>query len=499
MINSYALSAEAVLEALNSNEKGLTLIEVEKRLKENGLNTISEGKQKSLLRIFFDQFRSPLIYVLLVATLVSMYIGELSDGVIILFVLIFNASIGTFQESKAKSVMKALKHFSKGRAVTVRDGLEEEIDDALLTLGDIVVLRSGDKVPADARIINCQNLKTDESALTGESEPVEKENCILKEDTSMPDRRNMLYKSTLVVAGEALAVVTAVGKGTFIGSISTKLEAVDAEMPLQKKISDLSKIIGLSVFVALLLVFFVGLWRGLLLGQIIFTATAIAVSLIPEGLPVVITLILARGVYRMAKRNALVKNMQAVEALGQATVVAVDKTGTITKNELTVQKLYVDNKEFSISGSGFLPRGDIYLNDSIIESANHPEVLIAAKVATASSDASVAFRDDNTAEVHGDPTEAALVVFGEKVGFQRNELFNEEPIVFEEPFGYEHRFHSIVQKTREGFFMSVSGEPESILDRVSKIWTTHGERNIEKKDFEKIEIKIKEYAKNGLR
>lgn len=499
MINVHNLTEREVLENLDSNESGLSAAEASKRFKENGPNTLSEKESDSLFLIFARQFQSPLIYVLLLATGVAVMLGEISDGFIICFILVVNAIIGTIQEGRAQATMRALKDFSKGRAVVLRDGLEEEIDDEFVTLGDIIFLRMGDKVPADGRILLAQNLKVDESALTGESEPVTKNVGILPLETPMPDRTNMLYKGTLVVAGEARAVVAAIGGQTFIGSISDKLSGIESEVPLKEKIKNLSRSIGVAVLVAVLAVIMIGYLRGIELREVFFTATAIAVCLIPEGLPVVITLILAKGVHRMAKRNALVKNMQAVEALGQASVIAVDKTGTITKNELTIQKVFTAGKEFSIGGSGYVPKGDIYVNESVVEGANHPELLSLAKMSALASNASIKFLENGEARVNGDPTEAALAVFGQKLGFEKEIILSEEPAVFEEPFSYDKKFNAILQKIGSGFRLSIVGEPESLMLICDKFLSESGIREINSEYKERFVALIEKFSKEGLR
>ena len=490
---------EEIFAALGTNESGLSVEEAKQRLAQNGPNALPEIKEDGFLKIFFNQFRSPLIYVLLIATLIVVLLGELTDGAIILFVLLVNSLVGTYQEDKARKTLKSLKDFSKGRAVVFRDNLEEEVNDEDLVVGDIIILQSGDKVPADARLINTSSLKVDESALTGESVAVEKDVNLIAEKTLMPDRKNMLYQSTLVVAGEARAVVIAIGVETEIGQISEKLAHIPSEIPLKQKITELSRAIGIFIFLAVALIFLIGLSRGMELREVFFASTAIAVSLIPEGLPVVITLILARGVHRMAKRNALVKNMQAVEALGQADVIAVDKTGTITKNELMVERVYVDGKDFAISGSGFEPKGEVSINGMVVDSANHPEILIAGKTAAFTSSASVRFLEDGGIEIVGDPTEAALLTFGKKVGFNQNDLEAEEPKILEEPFSYERRFHLTLHKLKNNFLISVAGEPESILSKVSRVWSSIGERPITNQDRNIINDKIKDFSANGLR
>src|SRR3989344_1103842 len=244
----HSINITSVLEILGTKVEGLFKEEVEKRFKEDGSNILKEKRGRGIFSIFFNQFRSPLIYVLILAAGVVTFLGELTDGVIIFFVLFVNALVGTFQEGKAEQTLRSLKKFSKGRAVVLRDGIELEISDEELVLGDVIIIRSGDKIPADARIINLQGFKLDESSLTGESEPVFKTIDLYPKQTSLPERKNMIYKGTLCVAGEARALVVATGIQTMIGSISEKLALIETEMPLKGKIKALSKMIGLAVF-----------------------------------------------------------------------------------------------------------------------------------------------------------------------------------------------------------------------------------------------------------
>ncbi len=495
----HSLGVATVFEKLLTQDNGLSRNEAQKRLLENGPNALPEGREPSLISIFFGQFKNPLIYVLICAAAVVSTIGEVTDGLIIFFVLTLNSIVGTIQEGKARKTLKSIKQFTRGTAVVSRDGIEMELPDEDLVVGDIIILRDGDKVPADARLISVQSFKVNESALTGESEPTEKNIEILDEKTSLPERKNIIFKGTLCVSGQAKAVVVSTGINTFIGGISEKLSNIDTEMPLKVKIRALSRMIGVAVFVAVVLMFVIGLARGIGLKEVFFTATAVSVSLIPEGLPVVITLILAKGVYRMAKRNALVKNMQAVEALGQANVIAVDKTGTITKNELMVERVYVDRKDFKVLGSGFSPEGNILLSEKIIDPVNHEELLLAGKIATFCANASVELLENGEIKVLGDPTEAALLMLGEKTGYKKEELESEEPKVLDAPFDFKHKFHTTLHKSSEGFTLSVVGAPESIFKQTHYIWDEGSVRTINDDDKQEIDKKIKEYSSEGLR
>ncbi len=495
----HSESVDKVLEFLHSQNAGLSKVEAEKRLEIYGQNIIVEARPVSHLNLFFKQFKSPLIYVLIIAAAVVTFLGDVTDSIIIFFVLLINSLLGFFQENKANQTLESLKQFSKGRAVVLRDGLEMEIDDSLVTLGDVIVLRGGDKVPVDGRLLNIQGLKLNESSLTGESEPVEKNMEVYGKETPLPERKNMVYKGTLVVAGEATAVVVAVGSNTLLGSIAEKLKSIDSEMPLKVKIASLSRAIGIAVLVSVLIIISIGLFRGFELGEIFFTATAVAVSLIPEGLPIIITLILASGVYRMAKRNALIKNMQAVEALGQATVIAVDKTGTITKNELMIERVFVSDRDFKVLGSGFSPVGSITLEGNTIDASNHTELIFAGKVATYCASSKIEYKEDGSINIIGDPTEAALLVFGEKVGFHKDELESEDKQVFSTPFSFEHKFHTTIHKSQGKFLLSVVGAPEEILSRVHKYWTSNGILDLNPEYLKNLNEKIEEYSSLGLR
>ncbi len=495
----YAKSYSEVLANFNSTEEGLSREDVDVRLKEYGRNIFHPYKSDSIFKIAINQFASPLMYVLLIAGFVVLIFSGWTDSAIIFLVIILNALIGIFEETKSRNSMQALLNFSKSNAKVIREGVERSVSDEEVVPGDILVLRQGDKVVADARIISASGFRVVESSLTGESEPVEKNTDILVSDTELPDQLNMVFRGTLAVAGNATAVVVAIGSNTVFGKVAEKVSLIDAEMPLKQKIRKLSQYIGIAIFLCVTAFFYIGIFRGMPIFDIFMASVAMAVSLIPEGLPVVITLVLAKGVYRMAKRNALVKNMQAVEALGQASIIAVDKTGTITKNELTVLSVYINNKEYSVTGSGYDPKGDIIYKDEIIEVLNHPDLVFAGKIASLSADASISINEKGSAQVSGDPTEAAMLVFGEKIGFKQSEAMAEQPMVFEKPFSYESRFHFTLHKDGDRYLGIAVGEPESLITHISKVWTLDGETEISNKNYEDIEAKIELFGSKGLR
>lgn len=466
------------------NEGGLTQEEAKKRLEEYGPNKLPEAKVDSLAVIFLWQFQSPLIYILIAASIIVFITGETIDGSIILAVLLFNAIVGTIQEGRAQNTLRALKKFVETNAVVLREQRELVIPDYEMVPGDILVLQEGDKIPADARIIASNNLTIDEAALTGESEPVHK----MKQDT--------LFKGTHIVAGNGKAVVTSTGINTAIGKISKAVAAIDTEIPLKTNIRYLSRLIILAVAIIGAVLFVSGLMFGKSTQEMFATIVALSVSIIPEGLPIVMTLVLATGVWRMSKRNALVKKLQAVEALGQARVILVDKTGTVTKNEMVVQKVYLpaskageDDKLFEIGGVGYEPAGEVRLKENVVDPLNHPELLFAGKIAAFCASARVAFiEEEKLWKAFGDPTEAALLVFSQKLGFHKDILEQESPETAELPFDYKRKYHAAVHNVDGRKLLTVVGAPEAIL-RISD----------KRHDHRGLETTFSELSGEGLR
>ncbi|KKT57177.1 MAG: ATPase [Candidatus Giovannonibacteria bacterium GW2011_GWB1_44_23] len=501
-----------ILDAFQSREHGLTKEEAAERLKEHGFNKLPEGKVDGFPIIFLRQFQSPLIYILLAASMVVFAMGETIDGSIILAVLFFNAVVGAIQEGKAQNTLRALKKFVETRATVLRERKELIISDSEVVPGDIIILQEGEKVPADARIITATNLKIDEAALTGESEPVHKIADTLERD-SLPtaEQKNMIFKGTHILAGNGRAIVVATGALTVIGKISKEIAAVDTEIPLKANIRYLSRLIIITVASISALLFIIGIVSGKSAKEMFTTVVSLSVSIIPEGLPIVMTLVLATGVWRMSKRNALVKKLQAVEALGQARVIAVDKTGTITKNEMVIQKVYLaggknemviqkvylaggkagaGGKFFEIGGIGYEPKGEIRLNGSAIDSVNHPELLLAGKIAAFCANARVLFSEEEKIwRIAGDPTEAAMLVFAEKLGFHKDDLERESPLVSEIPFDYKLKYHATIHKIENQKLLTVVGAPEKILEL----------SQISKEEKQELESVFLSMSREGLR
>jgi len=497
----HAKEIPEILAALHSREHGLTTEEATRRLKEYGLNKLPEGKIDSLPVIFLRQFQSPLIYILLTASMVVFAMRETIDGSIILAVLLFNAIVGTMQEGKAQNTLLALKKFVETKATVLREGKELIISDSEVVPGDIILLQEGEKVPADARIIAATNLKIDETALTGESEPVHKISDVLeKADLSTAEQKNMVFKGTHILAGNGKAIVVATGIETVIGKISKEIAAIDTEIPLKTNIRYLSRLIIITVAIISTLLFLLGTVSGKSVKEMFTTVVSLSVSIIPEGLPIVMTLVLATGVWRMSKRNALVKKLQAVEALGQAHIIAVDKTGTITKNEMVIQKVYVDGKFFDVSGVGYEPKGEIRYENNIIDPLNHPELLLVGKIAAFCSNARVMFSEEEKVwRIAGDPTEAAMLVLSKKLGFSKDDLERESPLISEIPFDYKLKYHATIHQQDGRKFLSVVGAPEVILGLSQKIWRTGKSQRLSNEEKQKLESIFFSMSQEGLR
>lgn len=497
----HTKDAREVLASFESSEEGLSQSESLKRLQTIGENKLPESKGESVFSIFFRQFQSPLIYILLISSLIVFFLGKFSDTIIILIVLLLNAIIGAIQEGKAQNTLRALKQFTKTSARVLREGKELVVEDAHIVPGDIILLAEGDKVPADARLVETYNLKLNEAALTGESEPVEKNNLTLK-NGNLPtaDQKNMVFKSTFVVLGSAKAVVVGTGLNTIIGGIAKELASIDSDVPLKEDIKNLSQILSLTILAASVFIFVLGILGGIPLKEMFFTAVAVAVSVVPEGLPIVITLILATGVYRMGKQNALVKKLQAVDALGYATVIAVDKTGTVTKNEMMVEQVFVSNKRFDITGSGYESSGDVLLEKEIVDPLNHTELLLAGKIAALGSMARVYLSEEEKQwKISGDPTEAAVLVFARKIGFHKSELEKESPLIIDIPMSTETNYHASVHDAQSSAVLTVIGAPERIFELCDKVWIDGEARKLTSKEKEIFESATEKMSSEGLR
>lgn len=481
----YSVDRKTVLDELKTSEEGLAAAEAEKRLQQHGKNKLAEGKKESLVKRFLKQLADPMIIVLLVAAVLSAITtvysnaaggeGEsFADVFIILFVVILNAVLGVIQESKAEEAIEALKTMAAANSKVIRDGKVSVIHSEDLVPGDIILLEAGDAVPADARIIECASMKVEESALTGESVPVVKKEDTLPDDKdiALGDRKNMVYMGSTVVYGRGTAVVCATGMNTEMGKIADAItQAQDEATPLQKKLAGLSKILTWIVLAVCVVMFVVGLIKAgefnvNVVLETFMIAVSLAVAAIPEGLAAVVTIVLSIGVTKMAKRNAIIRKLTAVETLGCAQIICSDKTGTLTQNKMTVVDCYSENDE------------------------------LLAKAMCLCSDAEY---DEEAGDAVGEPTECALVNYAYKVNLNKNELKKTAPRVGEAPFDSMRKMMSTVHNENGIYMQYTKGAPDEILKRCTKILTANGVEPITEEHISAIKKANKGMADKALR
>lgn len=505
-LQAYTKDIQTVMSDLQSSIHGLSSGELVSRSQKYGSNVLPEKSKTSRFVIFLRQFQSSIIYILLVASIIVYILGEYVDASIILAVLFINAIVGTIQEGKAEDTLAALKNFATTTSTVIRDGIEDSIPDTELVVGDILVLREGDKVGADTRLIQMTNLLVDESSLTGESEPVEKILEVIDETAQLATesfkQRNMLFKGTTIQNGSALAVVTAVGVDTVIGNISGELSAINTDVPLKESIKKLSSWIIILVLLIGAFTFIVGIFKGYSIATMISVVIAMSVSAIPEGLPITVTLILAAGVYRMGKKNALVKKLQAVEALGHADVIATDKTGTLTMNQMMIQQVFTGNVIYDVSGVGYEPKGTITDNlGTTIDAKLHNELLMLGKISALVSNSPIVFDEAKQVwrRISGDPTESALTSFSQKLGFLKDEIVGEMPLLAEVAFSSDTKYHAVIHKDGINTFYAIAGAPEVILSYSEQYLKGSAHCSMTIGDKEQIENAIQVMAGQGLR
>ncbi len=502
-MESYSQSKKELLESLDVNpKKGLTSEEVSKRQERHGKNQLRESKKKSLLMMFLDQFKDFLVIILIIAAAVSVIVGILEgegliDGFIIIAIVLLNAVLGVNQEQKANNALAALKKMSSPHAKVIRDGKTIEISSEELTVGDIVLLETGDFIAADIRLIESTNLKTDESSLTGESTPVEKDASVdLKEPTALAERENSVYMSTLVTYGKGKGIVTAVGMETEIGKIATMLDAVEeGKTPLQKTIDQFAKVLGIVIIIISVIVFFLGFIQNNLVFELdlFLVSVALAVAAIPEGLTAVITVVLALGMQRMVKRNAIIKNLSTVETLGQSTVICSDKTGTLTQNEMTVRKVYDLNDVYEITGNGYETKGDILLNDKSVEPTGNLEKIL--QISLLCNDSKI----QSANKVLGDPTEGALLVLAAKGGYPLEDLEEKYPQLNEYTFDSTRKMMTSINKVDGKNLVLTKGASDQLIKKCNRISINGEVRKITKKDIDTVLKQNEEFSAQAYR
>jgi len=468
----YQLEIEDVEKQFNTSiESGLSEQEVERRLREYGHNTLPEAPPTHWFITFLHQFQSPLIYILVAAAALIGIVGrDPLDAFIISGVLIFNAIIGTIQERRTQHAIESLKRFIKTSSVVLRDGTKLVIDDSDLVVGDVILLQEGQRIPADARLVTTHGLQIDEAVLTGESIAIHKTSDPISENGSLSDRINMLYRGTYALAGSGVAVVVATGIATEIGKIHRTISSIETEIPLKKEIDRLSYYILLFILGTCLFLFAFGLWIGKSPTELLIMLTALFICVVPEGLPVVLTLVLVSGAYRMAKHNVLVRNLQAVETLGRTDVIITDKTGTLTRNEMMVSHIYANGTLYDVTGRGYYVEGTISHNSTHVNSTNLDDTL--AQLATATSllnNTEITFVPKvGLFDIKGSQTEAALFVLSQKLKVSREQLDDAYTTLYELPFSSEYKYHAGFYEHKGQGIMFLSGAPEILLAFGSK-------------------------------
>ncbi len=476
MKDAYTKSSDDVVRELNSNIDGLTDEEASIRLEKYGINEIESKKQKTILEMIIEQLKDRMILILLLASILSFLLGEVAEGVVILIIIFINALISIIQEKKALDAIEALRSMNAHYTIVIRSGKKKNILTKNVVVGDIVYLEDGNIVPADMRLIEESGLKVDESSLTGESVPVEKEaNGVLDINTTLADRTNMVYSSTIISYGTALGVVTATAKETEVGSIATMLEDTDSiDTPLKRKLNKVGEILSIIGIVVAILIFIIGILYGRDFISVLMVAISLAISVIPEGLPATATIVMALGVSRMAKKNALVKKLPAVEALGSATVICSDKTGTLTLNKMTVNKsvLYSD-----------------IINKSTDNNYSDEMIYCACLCNNAYLD-----KD----KVIGDPTEGCLLSYAKELGYDIKKI-KENKVLFQEPFDSIRKRMSVVVKDKKDYTLYSKGAPEELIDVCSYAIVDNKKIKLTEKDKELVKEYCVTLSSEGLR
>lgn len=490
----YQMNSQEAGQTLETSlETGLTSSEVKKRQEQYGLNELVRKEGATLLSMFLSQFKDILVLILIGASIVSIMVGEVTDSLVIIGIVIVNAALGVFQEFRANKAMEALKKMTAPNAKVIRDGAQLTIPAAELVPGDIVILETGDYVPADVRIIESINLKAEEAALTGESVPVEKSSeAVFNEEVGLGDQINCGFMSTLITYGRGKGLVTSTGMNTVIGKIAEMIQSVEEEdTPLQKKLAEFGKYLGIACLAICAVVFALGIFRGEETIAMFMTAVSLAVAAIPEGLPAVVTIVLALGMQRMVKQNAIVKKLHAVESLGSTTVICSDKTGTLTQNQMTVVKIYSGKKIFDVTGEGYSPQGEYRSVNSTVDPANVNSLSRLLQISSLCNDCHLALDrsgDEEAWKIMGDPTEGALVVAAYKAGFPQEKLSQEYPRVQEIPFDSKRKLMTTFHRSPQGdSFAYTKGAPDILIKLCTKILRENGQvETITETDIEEV-------------
>ncbi|MFY9218658.1 MAG: calcium-transporting P-type ATPase, PMR1-type [Tepidanaerobacteraceae bacterium] len=503
--NWYLLENEEVSSKLSTDlEKGLSSELAKERLKSHGYNELISKEGPTIWQMLLSQFQDFLVLILIGASLVSALIGEVTDSVVIILIVVLNATLGVVQEFKANKALEALKKMAAPEAKVIRDGKIIEIPSRELVPGDLVILEAGNYVPADLRLVESVNLKIEEASLTGESVPVEKNaEIVFNNDVPLGDRSNSAFMSTVVTYGRGKGIVVETGMNTEIGLIAEMLESYEEEStPLQKKLAELGKILGIASLAICGIVFILGLIRGVPILEMFMTAVSLAVAAIPEGLPAIVTIVLALGMQRMVKRHSIIKKLHAVETLGSTTVICSDKTGTLTQNEMTAQKVFVNGNVYSISGEGYKTQGEFTLNGKTIDPLADPDLKMLLTIGALCNDAKLeesGSDGDKTCRIIGDPTEGCLVVGAAKACMCLEELNKSRPRLQEIPFDSDRKRMTTFHPYEDGYIACIKGAPDVMLNLSNRILKNGEILDLTEADREQILEINHEMASQALR
>jgi Ca2+-transporting ATPase len=481
----HTLTIEETLLALDTSIEGLNQEEVTRRTNTFGENELQEGKKRTVFGMFVEQFKNAMVIILIIAALISGFLGEYTDSIIILAVVVLNSIMGVVQESKAEKALAALKQMSKPFAKVKRNGEVQQINSQEIVPGDIVIIEAGDYVPADMRLIETASLKIEEATLTGESVPSDKViEPINKPDIVVGDRKNMAYMGSSVTHGRGVGTVTSTGMYTEVGKIAGYLsEQKTEETPLQKKLTEIGKYLSIGVVVIAIIIFIAGVVQGREYFEMFLTSVSLAVAAIPEGLPATVTIVLAIGVQKMAKRNAIIRKLTAVEALGSTDVICSDKTGTLTLNKMTVTKIFFNGKLFN--------------KDNIDVTEDGAETLM--QIMTLCNDSKLIRSDKTRTNLLGDPTETALVQFALDNGYFKDEMELKFPRFGEMPFDSERKLMSTINKFDSKIRVLTKGAPDILIDKCNRIMLDGKIVSIEDSHLESIKSTNSNMAMKALR
>ncbi len=500
--NWHTLIAKEILSKLKSSKQGLTSEEAKIRLKKFGLNALPEEKKFSSLKILISQFKSPLVYILLIAAAISFLLGEFIDGSVILLAVFINTIVGFIQESKAEKALGKLKEMVEHKVLVLRDGIEKEIAAKFLVPGDIIILRAGDRIPADGRILEVREFRVNEASLTGESVPIDKTNKALNlsaggKQLKEKEKNNLIYMGTVVMRGRAKAIIFATGTKTKFGEIAQLLKETERELtPLQKKLERFSRSFGIITLILSLIIIIIGLWRDYDFFEIFTVAVAIAVAAIPEGLLIAVTVVLAIGMQRILKRRSLVRKLIAAETLGSTTVICTDKTGTLTEGKMQVDHILTGESELFLS---FDKNNNNNLLNHQKEEDDH---LTALKVVLLCNNAVIENPDAELASwrIHGDYTEKALLLAVMNAGLNPDKIKKENPRLEEIPFDSERKYMATLNRNKDdGKTIYVKGAPEEVLNRSRYILINGKSRELKEEMTRSLKRRQNELSKKGLR